>query len=141
MNQEHEAGHTVSRAEEMLDRAGQNIGFFAGQARQRVQHAATSFCRGRGRQEPSEGEQLAPSMKDQAEKATSETLKRAEYLVDQVEGTAGLLATAIGFRLRRATARLREEAEDMWAEAQSLREQSKHPAEEQPSHDQEQAKT
>jgi hypothetical protein len=47
--------------------------------------------------------------------------ERAEEVVDRAGERVGQLATQLGFRLRQALARAREEAEDMWAEAQSLR--------------------
>jgi hypothetical protein len=123
MTQEEKAGWSVSRAEEALERAGQNFGFFAIRSRQRVQQTLASLRNSRGRQEASSQTEGAPvpSSQGQTEEAASATMKRAEDLIDRVGGTAGLLATVVGLRLRRATARMREEAEDMWAEAQSLR--------------------
>ena len=46
---------------------------------------------------------------------------RAEALVARVGGQAGALAAGAGERLRKAAALAREEAEDLWAEAQALR--------------------
>ena len=47
--------------------------------------------------------------------------ERAEELVDRVGESVGHLASLAGWRLLRAAAFVREEAEDMWAEAQSIR--------------------
>ncbi len=48
-------------------------------------------------------------------------LERAEELMNRAGERFGQLATEAGFRLRQALARAREEAEDIWAEAQTLR--------------------
>ncbi len=47
--------------------------------------------------------------------------ERADELLNRVGWTAGLFASMIGMRLSRVAAYAREEAEDMWAEAQSIR--------------------
>ncbi len=47
--------------------------------------------------------------------------ERAEELVDRVGESVGHLASLAGWRLLRAAAFVREEAEDVWAEAQNLR--------------------
>ena len=46
---------------------------------------------------------------------------RAEELVDRMGEGVGHLASLAGWRLLRAAAFVREEAEDVWAEAQSVR--------------------
>ncbi len=47
--------------------------------------------------------------------------ERAEELVDRVGESVGNLASLAGWRLLKAAAFVREEAEDVWAEAQSAR--------------------
>ncbi len=47
--------------------------------------------------------------------------ERADELLNRAGWTAGLFASMIGMRLARIAAFAREEAEDMWAEAQSVR--------------------
>ena len=49
------------------------------------------------------------------------TMERAEELVDRLGQRAGQIGTELGQRLLRLAARAREEAEDIWAEAQSMR--------------------
>jgi hypothetical protein len=46
---------------------------------------------------------------------------RAEELLDRAGERLGYTASTVGLRLRQWTARAREEAEDLWAEAQSRR--------------------
>ena len=52
-------------------------------------------------------------------------LRRAEDLLDQLGQRAGEWSSRLGLRLRRRWARAREEAEDIVAEAQSLRQGEK----------------
>jgi hypothetical protein len=49
------------------------------------------------------------------------TTERAEEVVDRLGQRAGQLGSEVGQRLVRLAARAREEAEDIWAEAQSIR--------------------
>ena len=46
--------------------------------------------------------------------------ERAEELADCMGQRLGYVTARLGLRIRQATARAREEAEDMWAEAQSI---------------------
>lgn len=46
---------------------------------------------------------------------------RAEELVDQLSQTVGTYVSKLGLEIIRRAALAREEAEDMWAEAQSIR--------------------
>jgi hypothetical protein len=48
-------------------------------------------------------------------------MERAEELLDRAGQRLGTLLTRAGRNLLRAAARAREAAEDMWAEAQSIR--------------------
>jgi len=47
--------------------------------------------------------------------------ERAEELADRMGHRLGHVTTLVGLRIRKTAARGREEAEDMWAEAQSIR--------------------
>ena len=55
--------------------------------------------------------------------------ERAEVLVDQWGERVGRFLSSAGYQLRRAAARAREEAEDIWAEAQTIRQHNSHPQE------------
>ena len=48
-------------------------------------------------------------------------MRRAEQLVDQAASVIGVYARRLGDECQRLAARAREEAEDMWAEAQAIR--------------------
>ncbi len=54
--------------------------------------------------------------------AQSQAMKRAEELVDRWGEQVGQYATSFGHGVLKWVARAREEAEDIWAEAQSIRE-------------------
>jgi hypothetical protein len=47
--------------------------------------------------------------------------ERAEELADRMGQRIGYVTTLVGLRIRKTAARAREEAEDMWAEVQSIR--------------------
>ena len=47
--------------------------------------------------------------------------ERAEEIVDRIGQRLGYVASLIALRLLKAAALVREEAEDVWAEAQSIR--------------------
>lgn len=57
----------------------------------------------------------------QAEREERPAMERAEELVDRLGQRAGAFASLAGLRIRKLAARAREEAEDVWAEAQSVR--------------------
>lgn len=48
-------------------------------------------------------------------------MERAEELVDRLGERTGDFSSMAGLRIRKLAARAREEAEDVWAEAQSVR--------------------
>jgi pyruvate/2-oxoglutarate dehydrogenase complex dihydrolipoamide acyltransferase (E2) component len=58
---------------------------------------------------------------DQGERPNPPATERAEELVDRMGESVGRFASFAGLRLLKVAALAREEAEDMWAEAQSLR--------------------
>ena len=58
----------------------------------------------------------------------SPALQRAEELVDRMGERFAYYAAFLGAKIREFAARLREEAEDIWAEAQSLRRGEQPPA-------------
>ncbi len=63
----------------------------------------------------------APKTVAQAEAQMRPATERAEETLDQVGERLGVFAAAVGHRLRKAAALAREEAEDILADARSLR--------------------
>ena len=58
---------------------------------------------------------------DQGQGSRRPATERADELLNRAGWTAGLFASMIGMRLARIAAFAREEAEDLWAEAQNIR--------------------
>ncbi|HEV2093187.1 MAG TPA: E3 binding domain-containing protein [Rubrobacter sp.] len=67
------------------------------------------------------GRVVNPVNEDQGERPNPPATERAEELVDRMGEGIGYFASLTGLRLLKVAALAREEAEDMWAEAQSLR--------------------
>jgi hypothetical protein len=115
------------RAEALLDNVGQRIGLIAAQTVQRIQHAATSMREEADRLDQpgaSSQEKPGPPKAARTEEGGKPTTERAEELVDQWGKRIGHYGALTGLQIQRATARVREEAEDMWAEAQNIRQES-----------------
>ncbi len=68
---------------------------------------------------------------DQGDRSSQAATARAEELVDRLGESVGHLASLAGWRLLKVAALAREEAEDVWAEAQSLRHRQGAPRQEQ----------
>lgn len=115
----------TERAEELLDRTGRRIGLFAGQVTQRIRGITTSLRKSAG-QGTAQVEQLETGQETaQAEKPGQPATEKAEALVDRMGERVGTLAAVAGLQVMRTTALLREGVEDMWAEAQNIRLQSR----------------
>jgi tRNA U34 5-carboxymethylaminomethyl modifying enzyme MnmG/GidA len=115
------------RAEALLDNAGQRIGLIAAQTVQRIQHAATQMREEADRldqPEASSQEKPGPTNGARTDEGGKPTTERAEVLVDQLGQRISHYAALTSLQIMRATARVREEAEDMWAEAQNIRQES-----------------
>lgn len=87
----------VERAEHLVDRFGQRLNTA------REQMAGRSAAQSSGNGQPQR-----PAM------------ERAEETLDRVGHQVGIYAARTGHELRKFFARAREEAEDMWAEAQNM---------------------
>jgi hypothetical protein len=66
----------------------------------------------------------APEQRDSAatEEVRSDAMQRAEELADRLGEQVGQYVSAFGHNVLKWVARAREEAEDIWAEAQAIRE-------------------
>ena len=130
---------SVSRAEQLMTVWGHNIGFFVGMTRQRLQNAMTSIREEADRMDqPRQSSQSTNRTSSSSTTTAQETpnnqgqetsqivTQRAEQLVDNFAQRASAIAAATGLQIRRASAFVREDAEDIWAEAQSIRDQQKH---------------
>ena len=112
----------VTRAEERLDSFGQRIGLFVGRARLRIQDTGKTLGlaqEGQLKEEPG-AKPEQPTMAG-PEEAGQPTTEKAEELVNRMGQRINHLSNLASQSVIKATAYVREEAEDVWVEAQSIR--------------------
>lgn len=113
----------TSRAESLLDNLGHRVSLFASQASQRVQDVAMAIRDQADRMDrPSTepGEKTHSSTVAGAEEQGKLALVRAEELVERFEHQLGRYTLLASSYIQRQAARVREEGEDIWAEAQNI---------------------
>ena len=116
------------RAEELLDRTGQRLAIFALQARQRLQETVSSIRAEADRMDqPSQQEEARAEAHNGAAHTDQKTplnnapgITRAEVIVGTWTQRISATASVSSLRVQRLMARMREEAEDIWAEAQDI---------------------
>lgn len=114
----------VVRAEQLVDRTEQRIKSFFANAGQRVQHSASSIRENITQTvQPSatQQEQHGNSGTPQAEGTEQPVMERAEKTVDSMRQRIVSWTSIARPPIMRATARMRENTEDIWAEAQQIR--------------------
>lgn len=130
LKDEQSVQRTAARVEDLIKPVGFRIGLFAGLAGQRIQSVPaslrTAFARMRSQNRPSvmnreAAQQDQPTERERAEEADRQATEKAEVLIDRVGQRMNLIASLSSLYVLKATAYLREEAEGIWAEAQSLR--------------------
>jgi len=122
---------SVARAEQLMTEWGQRVGLFIGMTRRRLQHATTSLRDEVGNMDQPKQVASAPAPSsptsqplNEQEQGTGQLVtQHAEQLVDGFAQRVSALAAATGLHIQRADAFIREDAEDFWAEAQSIRTQ------------------
>jgi hypothetical protein len=111
----------IERAEQVLSRAGERIGRLVGLAGLRIQQAARSLREEADRMDEPESAQHGNGKQARKAPENQPATARAEELVDRLGHRMSHWATVNGLQARRTMARLREDAEDMWVEAQEMR--------------------
>jgi hypothetical protein len=120
----------TARAEEIIDRTGQRLSLLALLTRQRLQEGIASI-----RSEADRMDQPGPGKGARAKTITQQQparsalpvvsaqaeIARAEEMVSKWGERIGLAASLTNLQIQRIVARMREEAEDMWVEAQDIR--------------------
>lgn len=130
---------TVERAELLMTKWGFGVGRVIGTTRHRLQNIMTSVRAEADRIDQPKPQALnrrhAASTKAAQEKSVTsaqntegQVTVRAEQLVDDISQRVGAFMLMTSYQLRRAGAFVREDAEDIWAEAQSIRNQRKQPS-------------
>src|SRR5437763_14585825 len=115
------------RAEELFNRMGQRLGYLTALATQRLQSAATSIREQADRlDEPQSvpGEQSNGPEAGRTEEARRQATLKAEEMVDRMGSRINQFTSIASLQIQRTVAHAREEAEDMWAEAQNIRRQN-----------------
>lgn len=128
--EEKSARPATARAEELIDRMGRGLGFFVASTGQRIQNTATTVrekANQRGHSKTTHGEkpsQPAPAPRE-ADESSQLAMEQADELVGRIEQRIDHFTSLMSLRVQKAAARMREEAEDMWAEAQHIRHQNR----------------
>ncbi len=126
--QEREAPASApERAEEMLARAGAQLGSWTGSAIRRLQQTARAFREEADRLDLP-GEQRQAMKANTPQKEAQPALERAEVVVDRLLQRMGVWTAQGNVTVRRTVARLREDMEDMWVEAQAVQKDWQHRA-------------
>lgn len=126
---------------ERADQLGQRIGIFAHQVQQRVQDAAAavkSKADSMGMEAPSQLSARKASQEKASRAKTSRaktgreqpgapTMERAEATVDSLGQQLGVWGSQASLQIQKVIARVREDTEDMWVEAQTIRKQIRQP--------------
>lgn len=116
----------TARAEVLLGNLGRRLDLFAAQAGQRMHDIADAIREEADRADQpatNSGEKAHPSGIARTEASGKLAMERAEEAVDRM----GHYLAVASFQIQRATARLREEGEDIWAEAQNIRRERSRP--------------
>ncbi len=114
----------TARAEAVMENVGRQIGLFAARASRSVQNAANYV---RQEAERMDQPQTEPGQKSKqpgiahTEESGKLAMERAEESVDRLGKRLTSAALFTSLHVQRATARVREEAEDIWADAQNVR--------------------
>jgi hypothetical protein len=104
----------VERAEELISRVEQRIGALPALIGQRAQQATTRISE--QVKQPGTNQEGA-----QAAQPGQPAMEKADHLVDDMGQRMGLIGAIVGLQTRKITARVREDAEDMWAEILQIR--------------------
>ncbi|BCL81554.1 hypothetical protein ccbrp13_40190 [Ktedonobacteria bacterium brp13] len=117
----------IVSAEHMLDQMGERIGSLAARSGQRLQQFTTSM---HARGVPQVDKLQVVQQRDQVttaqpSEAQQLPLEKAEAALDTMQQRISLVATVVDLQFRRTTARIREGAEDILAEAQDIRHMSR----------------
>jgi hypothetical protein len=116
----------TERAEELFNRMGPRFGYLTALATQRLQQVATSIREEADRLDEAQSVSghSNESQAGRTGEAYQQATAKAEQLVDQWGQRISQYTSIAGLQIQKAVARAREEAEDIWAEAQNIRRQN-----------------
>jgi hypothetical protein len=107
----------IERSEQAASRAGERLGRLAGLTGLRIQHLVHTWHDEADRMD----EPAAPRGAARPTRERQPATARAEEVVDHLGQRVHHWALVNGLQARRALARLREDAEDLWVEARETR--------------------
>ncbi len=118
---EHNSGQAATRrAEQTLDNLGHHLGLLAGTATHRIEQVVNNVHLSSPFQTSTSQQETGRSLQSSQE-ATQPAFERAEDLVQRAEQDIGRWTARVGHQSQHMVARMREDLEDMWADAQHLR--------------------
>lgn len=112
------------RADDTMGRLGEYLGRSVSSALRRAEHAVIDKTSGR-RQQDHTAVPEDPQPASSNNVPSSLPTVRAEELLDRLVGQLSGIVVVSGQRLRQVVAVAREEAEDIWAEAQQTHEENR----------------
>jgi hypothetical protein len=129
-NQQYE--ERQSHPEVLIDRMAHSLGFYAARTYLRIQSMARPAHEGANQQDQLKREQTETADQpaqspEQAEELSQSRTRKAEEMVDYLAQHLSSLTATVKLNFQRTTARVREDTEDMWAEAQDIRHHRGHP--------------
>jgi uncharacterized FlaG/YvyC family protein len=131
INQQHgeqQSHPAVEHPDALVNRMAHSIGFYAARTYLGIQNI-THKARGQDQLEKAQIDQSGESAQgsEQAQEPQQSRTRKAEEMVDYLTQRLSSLTARLKFNFQRTTAHVREDTEDIWAEAQSIRHHSNQP--------------
>lgn len=117
----HEGISESMQDEGRAERLGHQFGFAIGHMRQQLQHMVTNHLPGAEHTTHEERPSHESATDEASHPSSSSSLHRAEDIVDNASHRLSEAVSRTGTQLQKVTTRVREEAEDILAEARYLR--------------------
>jgi len=135
INQQHgeqQSHPAVEHPDALVNRMAHSIGFYAARTYLGIQNITHKAREEADRQDQREREQIEQSgesaqQSEQVQEPQQSRTKKAEEMVDDLTQRLSSLTAKLKFNFQRTTAHVREDTEDIWAEAQSIRHHSNQP--------------
>jgi hypothetical protein len=109
----------IRRAEELVSRAQQLVDAFATLTSQRFQQTTMRVLE--QVRQPETAHEGMPDRQEGSQTVESDAPEQDEEMVGDMELLIGLATLVVGLQMRKITALVRENARDIWAEAQQIR--------------------
>lgn len=135
INQQHgeqQSYPAVEHPNALVNRMAHSIGFYAARTYLGIQNITHKASEEADRLDQLKREQIEQSDQsaqpsEQAKEPQQSRTRKAEEMVDYLAQRLSSLTAMLKFNFQRTTAHVREDTEDIWAEAQSIRHHRKQP--------------